>query len=124
LEAFEQAGFYGVTILERQEEPWRTVEGIEFRSMTGAAYKGQEGPCRDQKHAVVYDGPFRQVGGCTTATLTRCLKSGWFQHRAGARSPFGHIESFSGLAGQRISTDSHCFGCTAGAGSSCGGSLA
>ncbi len=34
------------------------------------------------------------------------------------------VESFSGLAGQRISTGSHCFGCTAGAGSSCGGTLA
>ncbi len=31
--------------------------------------------------------------------------------------------SFSDLAGKRIATGSHCFGCTAGAGSSCGGSL-
>lgn len=61
LEAFEEAGFYGVTVLERVEEPWRTVEGIEFRSLTVAAYKGKEGPCWDQKHAVVYRGPFRQV---------------------------------------------------------------
>jgi radical SAM/Cys-rich protein len=34
------------------------------------------------------------------------------------------IHSFSGLAGRRIATGSHCFGCTAGSGSSCGGSLA
>jgi len=61
LEAFEDAGFYGITILARQEEPWRTVEGIEFRSITVEAYKGKEGPCWDQKHAVVYRGPFRQV---------------------------------------------------------------
>lgn len=61
LQAFEEAGFYGVTILERQENPWRTVEGIEFRSITVAAYKGKEGPCWDQKHAVIYRGPFRQV---------------------------------------------------------------
>jgi len=33
------------------------------------------------------------------------------------------IESFSELANSGIATDSHCFGCTAGAGSSCGGSL-
>jgi radical SAM/Cys-rich protein len=33
------------------------------------------------------------------------------------------IESFNGLADQRIATGSHCFGCTAGAGSSCGGIL-
>jgi arsenite methyltransferase len=61
LEAFEEAGFYGITILDRHEEPWRTVEGIEFRSMTVAAYKGKEGPCLDRKQAVVYRGPFRQV---------------------------------------------------------------
>ena len=34
LEAFEQAGFYGISLLERQQEPWRTIEGIEFRSVT------------------------------------------------------------------------------------------
>ena len=61
LDAFVRAGFYGVTVLERQETPWRTVEGIEFRSLTVVAYKGKEGPCWDQKHAVVYRGPFRQV---------------------------------------------------------------
>jgi radical SAM/Cys-rich protein len=33
------------------------------------------------------------------------------------------LNSFSRLAGSRIATGSHCFGCTAGAGSSCGGSL-
>lgn len=59
--AFEEAGFYGIEVLERQDEPWRTVEGIEFRSVTVAAYKGKEGPCLDQKHAVVYRGPFREV---------------------------------------------------------------
>jgi radical SAM/Cys-rich protein len=34
------------------------------------------------------------------------------------------LDSFSGLSGRRIRTDSHCFGCTAGTGSSCGGALA
>jgi radical SAM/Cys-rich protein len=33
------------------------------------------------------------------------------------------IEDFSELAGERIATGNHCFGCTAGAGSSCGGAL-
>ncbi len=61
LEAFEAAGFYGITILARSQAPWRAVEGIEFRSITVAAWKGKEGPCWDQKHAVVYRGPFRQV---------------------------------------------------------------
>lgn len=61
LQKFEEAGFYGISVLSRDAEPWRTVEGIEFRSMTVVAYKGKEGPCWDQKHAVIYRGPFRQV---------------------------------------------------------------
>ncbi len=61
LGAFEQAGFYGITLLERQIEPWRTVEGIEFRSVTVAAWKGKQGDCLDRKQAVIYRGPFRQV---------------------------------------------------------------
>ena len=61
LEAFEQAGFYGATLAERSAEPWRTVEGIELRSVTVIAYKGKEGPCLDQGHAVLYRGPFREV---------------------------------------------------------------
>lgn len=61
LQAFEDAGFYGISILERHRDPWRTVDGIEFRSLTVAAYKGKEGECWDHKQAVIYKGPFRQV---------------------------------------------------------------
>ena len=61
LQAFEDAGLYGVTLVERPANPWRTVEGIEFRSVTVIAYKGKEGPCWDRKQAVVYKGPFREV---------------------------------------------------------------
>ncbi len=75
LDAFEQAGFYGISLLERQEDPWRTVEGIEFRSATVAAYKGKEGPCWDQKHAVVYRGPFRQVEDDEGHVLKRGIRT-------------------------------------------------
>ncbi len=75
LQAFEEAGFYGITILERQDEPWRTVEGIEFRSVTVAAYKGKEGPCWDQKHAVIYRGPFRQVEDDDGHVLKRGIRT-------------------------------------------------
>ena len=61
LDAFENAGFYGIQILDRQEKPWRTVEGIEFRSVTVVAYKGKQGECWEHKQAVIYKGPFRQV---------------------------------------------------------------
>ena len=61
LAAFEKAGFYGVRILERAEEPWRTVEGIEFRSLTIEAFKGTDGPCFERRQAVIYRGPFKEV---------------------------------------------------------------
>jgi hypothetical protein len=41
---FENAGFYGMQVIERSEAPWQTVKGIEFRSVTVAAYKGKQGP--------------------------------------------------------------------------------
>ena len=37
--AFSQAGFDPVSLFERVEEPWRVVEGIEFRSVTVIAHK-------------------------------------------------------------------------------------
>ncbi len=61
LKAFEDAGFYGIEILKRDDEPWQTVEGIEFRSVTIQAWKGKEGPCLERNQAVVYKGPFSSV---------------------------------------------------------------
>ena len=61
LKAFEDAGFYGIQIAARQTEPWRTVEGIEFRSLTVVAHKGKQGPCLERNQAVVYRGPFKRV---------------------------------------------------------------
>jgi len=61
LQAFADAGFYGVRILDRQREPWRTVEGIEFRSLTVEAFRGKEGPCLERNQAVIYKGPFKEV---------------------------------------------------------------
>ncbi len=61
LKAFEEAGFYGIEILKFDLQPWRTVEGIEFRSMTIRAYKGKQGPCVERNQAVIYRGPFKEV---------------------------------------------------------------
>jgi arsenite methyltransferase len=61
LKAFEEAGFYGIKIEKRDETPWRTVEGIEFRSMTVTAFKGKEGECWERNQAVIYKGPWKQV---------------------------------------------------------------
>jgi ubiquinone/menaquinone biosynthesis C-methylase UbiE len=61
LRAFERAGFYGIEMPMLQQQPWQTVEGIEFRSATVLAYKGKEGPCDDYQEAMIYRGPFSQV---------------------------------------------------------------
>jgi arsenite methyltransferase len=61
LHAFETAGFYGIHILKRDIEPWRTVEGIQFRSVTVEAFKGKQGECFERNQAVIYRGPFKEV---------------------------------------------------------------
>lgn len=61
LKMFEKAGFYGIEILSRQETPWQTIEGIEFRSVTVRAFKGKEGECWERNQAVIYKGPWKQV---------------------------------------------------------------
>ena len=59
--AFETAGFYGIRILKRDAQAWRTVEGIEFRSVTIEAFKGKQGQCFERNQAVIYRGPFKEV---------------------------------------------------------------
>jgi ubiquinone/menaquinone biosynthesis C-methylase UbiE len=61
LSAFERAGFYGIHIVKRDATPWRTVHGLEFRSVTLEAWKGKQGPCFEGKQAVIYKGPFKEV---------------------------------------------------------------
>lgn len=95
LEAFEEAGFYGITLAERSKEAWRTVEGIEFRSVTVIAYKGKEGPCLDQKHAVVYRGPFREVTDDDGHVLRRGVRTAVCEktYRIFSREPYrSHVE--------------------------------
>ncbi|MBZ8182119.1 methyltransferase domain-containing protein [Oscillatoria salina] len=61
MKMFEDAGFYGIEILKRQEEPWQVIDGIEFRSVTVRAYKGKEGVCLERNQTVIYKGPWKQV---------------------------------------------------------------
>jgi ubiquinone/menaquinone biosynthesis C-methylase UbiE len=61
LRAFEEAGFYGIEILNFDTQPWRTVEGIEFRSMTIQAFKGKQGACYERNQGVIYRGPFKEI---------------------------------------------------------------
>ena len=61
LKAFEDAGFYGIRLLKRDAQPWQTVAGLEFRSVTVEAFKGKQGGSLELNQSVVYRGPFREV---------------------------------------------------------------
>jgi radical SAM/Cys-rich protein len=74
-----------------------TVEKLMCRSLVSVGWEGQ-----------LYDCDFNQM----LEIGMPGMKTVW------------DIQSFSDFAGRRIATGSHCFGCTAGAGSSCGGKLA
>jgi arsenite methyltransferase len=74
LHAFEHAGFYGIQILKRNKQPWRTLQGIEFRSATIEAFKGNQGECFERNQAVIYRGPFKD--DVTTEGQNKCCDGG------------------------------------------------
>jgi len=61
VQAFIDAGFYGVQLVNWEAKPWRTVHGIEFRAGTVEAFKGKQGPCFERNQTVIYRGPFKEV---------------------------------------------------------------
>ncbi len=61
LERLGAVGFYGIALDKWEPAPFRTVMGIEFRSVTITARKGKEGPCFEGNQAVIYRGPWREV---------------------------------------------------------------
>lgn len=71
LAAFERAGFYGIALEKYDEQPWKTIRGIQFRSVTVTARKGKQGPCWEGYEAVIYRGPWRRVEDDDGHTLVR-----------------------------------------------------
>lgn len=62
LQVFTDAGFVAARVLKLDKEPWQTVNGIEFRSMTIEAIKPETArPCLEANQAVIYRGPFKKV---------------------------------------------------------------
>ncbi|MBI2311433.1 MAG: methyltransferase domain-containing protein [Betaproteobacteria bacterium] len=61
LRAFADSGFVAVSIDKWDHKPWRVVEGIEFRSVTVTAVKGEGAACLDRGHAVIYRGPYAET---------------------------------------------------------------
>ena len=76
-----------------------TVDALMCRDLVSVGWNGQ-----------LYDCDFNQMLEIPLGT--------------GAASTIWDIEDVGELAGARIATGSHCFGCTAGTGSSCGGAIA
>jgi len=74
-----------------------TVESLMCRTMISVGYDGG-----------LYDCDFNQMLGIPLGGQARTI---W------------DLDNLSALAETSIATASHCFGCTAGAGSSCGGAL-
>jgi SAM-dependent methyltransferase len=103
LAAFEAAGFHGIRIVERQREPWRTVAGIEFRSLSVEAFKGKEGVCLERNQAVIYKGPFREVLDDDGHRMRRgeriavCDKTFQLYQREPYRSSFEFVEPLTGV---------------------------
>jgi radical SAM/Cys-rich protein len=85
-----------VTLLASHFNP-ATVSGLMCRSQVSIGWDGQ-----------IYDCDFNQM-----------LEMGI----GGSALTIWDIDRFDDFAGRHIATASHCFGCTAGAGSSCGGAL-
>lgn len=61
LAAFERAGFHAIALDKYDERPWKTLSGIQFRSVTVTARKGKQGPCWERNQAVIYKGPWKKV---------------------------------------------------------------
>ncbi len=61
LQAFVDAGFRAVSYDKWEAEAWQVVEGVEFRSVTLTAVRGEGTECLDVGHAVIYRGPFMEV---------------------------------------------------------------
>jgi ubiquinone/menaquinone biosynthesis C-methylase UbiE len=71
LAAFERAGFHAITLDKYDARPWKTIKGIEFRSVTVTARKGKQGPCWERNQAVIYKGPWKRVEDDDGHTLLR-----------------------------------------------------
>jgi len=103
LAAFERAGFHGIELVKRDAQPWRTVQGIEFRSVTVRAFKGKQGPCFERNQAVIYKGPFKEVVDDDGHRLLRgvrhavCDKTFQLYGKAPYRDHFERVEPLTAI---------------------------
>lgn len=114
LTAFTEAGFHGIEILKRDDTPWQTVEGIEFRSVTIQAWKGKQGPCFERNQVVIYKGPFKKVLVDDGHALERgkryavCDKTFDLYHKTPYREHFAFVEPLTPI----VSDEAQPFDCS------------
>ena len=61
LQTFADNGFQAVCYDKWESEPWRVIDGIEFRSVTLTAVKDDLQDSGNDTHSVIYRGPFASV---------------------------------------------------------------
>ena len=61
LDAFVDAGFHAASYDKWDIDPWRVIEGIEFRSVTLTAFKPVPGCNGKGDDEIIYRGPFAEV---------------------------------------------------------------
>jgi SAM-dependent methyltransferase len=61
IRAFLDVGFMSIKMDKWDETPWQIVDGIEFRSATLTAFKGEGTECMDTGQAVIYRGPYAEI---------------------------------------------------------------
>ncbi len=61
IQKFIDAGFYSVAYDKWDDTPWKTINDIEFRSVTLTAIKAEQTVAMDEGHTVMYKGPYTSV---------------------------------------------------------------
>jgi hypothetical protein len=67
----EYQKYHGIALIERAPWPTYIENTIEFREFIITAFKGKEGTCYEEGHAVIYTGPFKEVTDDGGHTLFR-----------------------------------------------------
>ncbi len=71
LDAFAASGFMAIKYDKWDSEPWKTINGIDFRSVTLTAIKAGETGNLNSRHTVIYRGPFAMVADDAGNTYQR-----------------------------------------------------
>lgn len=100
LQAFTDAGFFGIEMPVLQSEPWQVVGGIEFRSATVIAYKHVIDAAEPEDHGVIYRGPFDYVSDDDGQVFVRGEPTAVSKSRLTALTSGTFGDSFIGLTGQ------------------------